>query len=328
MSPLSILIMGQSPEENRQLIAALRELEPNRFTISEVCCIDDGLKKIKEIAFDLIFIDMSAIGRFNMDHLEKVTAGSPYTPVVAITDVPDDKKALEVLKHGAQDFIDRSSINKSMLNRIIHYSIERLNYKRKLQKREEQLLTIAHNNHDGMVIVDREQRIHYTNPAAEAVLYAQGCTGTGGLFPWSLEEGNTFTRNISSGSQEAYLEIHISPISWNNEVMSLVTLRDISAGEKAKKLKKETEELKMVKEMAAGIAHEFSQPLQVLSGTLEMMDVDGPTPQRIEKCKKMNQRIVGLVESLRDLTHICKRDYLDYKIMNIKASGEKPMPLQ
>ncbi|HED11789.1 MAG TPA: hypothetical protein ENJ10_13940, partial [Caldithrix abyssi] len=75
MSPLSILIMGQSPEENRKLIAALRDLEQNRFTISEVCCIDDGLKKIKEIAFDLIFIDMSAIGRFGLDHLENVTAG-------------------------------------------------------------------------------------------------------------------------------------------------------------------------------------------------------------------------------------------------------------
>ncbi len=328
MSPLSILILGQSPEENHQFMARLRGLEQNHFTLSEVRCINDGLKKVREIAFDLIFIDMSANGRFGLEHLKRLTGETPYTPVIAITDIPNEKKALEVLKHGAQDFIDRSSINGSMLNRVIHYSIERLNYKSRFQKQEEQLLTITQNNHDGMVIVDHDRYIHFSNPAAEAILYTQGSTGVGGRFPWSLEEGNTFNKNISVNNNEICLEIHISPISWNNEIMSLITLRDISASEKAKKLKHETEELKMVKEMAAGIAHEFSQPLQVLSGTLEMMEVDGPTPQRIEKCKKMNQRVVDLVGSLRDLTHIRKRDYLDYKIMNIKASGEKTFSVQ
>ncbi len=328
MSPLSILIMGQSSVENLKLKSWLREFEKETFTIGEVHCLTEGLKKVREVAFDIIFIDMSSTGGFTLEHLKNLTATAPHTPVVAITDNPDTEKALSVLKNGAQDYIDRSSINREMLHRIIHYSIERLNYKSRFQKQEEQLLTITQNNRDGMVIVDHDRFIHFSNPAADAILYTQGSAGIGGRFPWSLEEGNTFNKNISVNHNEICIEIHVSPISWNGEIMSLVTLRDISASEKAKKLKHETEELKMVKEMAAGIAHEFSQPLQVLSGTLEMMEVDGPTPQRIEKCKKMNQRVVDLVSSLRDLTHIRKRDYLDYKIMNIKASGEKSLAIQ
>ncbi len=328
MSPLSVLIMGQSPEENGLIKSYLRECVLNAYAVSEAFTIDEGLRKIHEIHFDVVMMDLSVKGNFTFDNLCRLQKVFPALPVVAITDAMDHDNARRVLQHGAQEFLEKNTIHPAMLDRVIMFSMERMQFKTHLKKQESQLIALTKNNRDGMVIVDQKNVIHFCNPAAEAILHPMGIGGVGYSFPWSLSKFSTFTKNVQRKNDTLILEIHNTPIPWEDETMHLVTLRDVTTVVHAEKAQREAEALKGMKEMAAGIAHEFSQPLQVLSGTLEIMGAMGVTEERIQKCRAMSEKIVHLVNALRDLTHIRKRDYLNYQIMDIQGSSKKPLNVQ
>ncbi|RMH60268.1 MAG: hybrid sensor histidine kinase/response regulator [Calditrichaeota bacterium] len=325
MVPVSVLILGQCPEENNLLKSYLSDSSWHSYAVTDAFDIDEGLHHISEIHFDVILLDLSVKGGFTLSELNRLQNNHPEIPVVAITDGVDEATAREVLQHGAQDYLERSTIHSQMLDRVIAFSMERIQYKNRLRKKEKQLITITQNNRDGMVIVDEHNHIHFINPAAEAMLYP---LTSDQHFPWALKNRSTFTKTIQKDAAQQILEIHATPIEWEDKIMRLVTLRDVTATTQAENLKKETDDLKKLKDMAAGIAHEFSQPLQVLTGTLEIMEQAGHQPERIAKCRLMSERIVSLVNALRDITHIRMRDYLDYQIMDIRASSEKPLNLQ
>ena len=83
----------------------------------------------------------------------------------------------------------------------------------------------------------------------------------------------------------------------------------------------EIENLKSVRELAGGAAHEYAQPLQALANYLSLMETGDLPPEHISKARNSIQRIAELTESLRNLTRLQKKDYLDTQILDLKASG-------
>ncbi|MBD3223352.1 MAG: response regulator [Caldithrix sp.] len=84
----------------------------------------------------------------------------------------------------------------------------------------------------------------------------------------------------------------------------------------------EFEKLKSVQELAGAIAHEFAQPLQVLSNTLALMD-NGQVPSKfIERCQRSISKIHELTANLQNITELKNKDYLDTKIIDIRHSME------
>ena len=78
-----------------------------------------------------------------------------------------------------------------------------------------------------------------------------------------------------------------------------------------------------MQELAGGIAHEFSQPLQVLSISMALMENDLGDSEYFLKAQKMITRIILLVDNLKSITALRHQDYLSSKILDIKASSEK-----
>ena len=91
---------------------------------------------------------------------------------------------------------------------------------------------------------------------------------------------------------------------------------------KNEKLEQQAAALEEIKQLAGGIAHEFSQPLQVLSGSLEMMHISGPDMKRVKKCEEMVSKINALVSNLRDIVQIEKKPYLNTEIIDLEASSK------
>ena len=93
---------------------------------------------------------------------------------------------------------------------------------------------------------------------------------------------------------------------------------------KAEKARRETESLKHTKELAAAIAHEFSQPLQALSNYYELMSAGVIKKEYIEKIGKQIQRIAELTKSLRNITGLQKKEYVDTHILDLTRSSDRP----
>lgn len=121
---------------------------------------------------------------------------------------------------------------------------------------------------------------------------------------------------------EQYL---ISPVkNRQNNVDFFISIRteDIEQSKAAKRESK-AETLKSVQELAGGIAHEFSQPLQVLSISMSLLENEVGTSEYFNKADKSIRRIIELVDSLKSITTIRQQDYLSTKILDIRASSKK-----
>ena len=86
--------------------------------------------------------------------------------------------------------------------------------------------------------------------------------------------------------------------------------------------RRKAEALKNIKELAGGIAHEFSQPLQVLTISLSMLETKMWGNDLFARIQRMVNKIVGLVSNLKNITELKQQDYLDTQILDLKASSQ------
>ncbi|GEM_PF-5932640 len=101
----------------------------------------------------------------------------------------------------------------------------------------------------------------------------------------------------------------------------IAIIYDLTREKKAQEIKQKAEMLKTVQELAGGISHEFSQPLQTLSNYLELMKKGKNAEKYIEKSARALKRVAGLVDNLRQIISLERQEYLDSAIINIKASS-------
>ena len=92
----------------------------------------------------------------------------------------------------------------------------------------------------------------------------------------------------------------ISPVkNAKGEIIYFISIRVDDVEKKRRDIERQkAETLKRVQELAGGIAHEFSQPLQVLSISMNLMEKEFGKSEYFEKSKKMISRIIKLVDNL------------------------------
>ena len=87
--------------------------------------------------------------------------------------------------------------------------------------------------------------------------------------------------------------------------------------------RRKAEALKNIKELAGGIAHEFSQPLQVLTISLSMLETKMSGNDLFIRIQRMVNKIVSLVTNLKNITELKQQDYLDTQILDLQGSSHK-----
>lgn len=115
----------------------------------------------------------------------------------------------------------------------------------------------------------------------------------------------------------------IVPIKNGDMITHYLSIRiDDMERRKAEEVLRKAEALNSVKELAGGVAHEFSQPLQVLTIDLSVMEESGCEKRLIERCQRMTDRIIGLVDYLKKITILKRQPYLNTTILDLKNSSE------
>ncbi len=82
--------------------------------------------------------------------------------------------------------------------------------------------------------------------------------------------------------------------------------------------------LQQIKELAGGVAHEFSQPLQVLTIMTSLLEMNPERRDYVEKLQSSVKKISNLVNALKNITEIKKRDYFSGQILDLTGSSNPP----
>lgn len=82
-------------------------LEKNKYEVKTVLTAGDGLKGLKNAAYDLVITDLRLPDIYGLDFLEKVKRLDAHLPVVLMTGYADIQSAVEAMKLGAVDYITK-----------------------------------------------------------------------------------------------------------------------------------------------------------------------------------------------------------------------------
>ncbi|MHC4216190.1 MAG: response regulator, partial [Planctomycetota bacterium] len=99
-----------------------------------------ALEKIADTDFDLIILDNRlGLGVTALDVLEDYNRRKIDIPVIAITGQGDEQTAVDLMKLGAYDYINKGNVNARMLEKTVLNAIERHNLKNSQKRLIEQL---------------------------------------------------------------------------------------------------------------------------------------------------------------------------------------------
>lgn len=87
---------------------------------------------------DVILLDLNIVDSSGKETFNRVIATYPKSAIIILSGMDDQEMALDIVKHGAQDFILKSDLNNKVLLKTIEYSFERKDLLDRIQKSEKQ----------------------------------------------------------------------------------------------------------------------------------------------------------------------------------------------
>lgn len=269
--------------------------------------IAKGLDALDNTDFDLVLLDLNLPDSEGLDTFNTLHEHNPDIPVIVLTAMSDERKAVQAVKSGAQDYLIKGEVDGRQIYRSIRYAVERQREMNKIKRMDQALcrekerlsVTLASIG-DGVITTDTEGTIDSLNSVAE------------NLSGWSSEEAagknieevfllideksgerkeNPITRAINAneavglhkgtvlvtkGREEfRYVSASSSPIRDNDGIIIGVVLvfRDITQRKKMEDELLKAQKLESIGLLAGGIAHDFNNLLTAIMGNISLSKV-------------------------------------------------------
>ena len=96
-----------------------------RYAVRTATNLSRGIAQLSRAQFNLVLLDLSLPDATGSEAVGQVHRAAPSTPIVALSGADDDELALEVIRGGAQDWLVKAQVDRSLLMRVIRYACER-----------------------------------------------------------------------------------------------------------------------------------------------------------------------------------------------------------
>jgi len=129
----NVLLIEDNPGDARLIREMIAEDPRTPFTLHYADRLAKGLEHLSGGETALVILDLSLPDSHGLDTFAKVYAHSPAVPIIVLTGNDDDSLALSAVKGGAQDYLVKARLDRELLLRSMHYSIERKRYQVQLE---------------------------------------------------------------------------------------------------------------------------------------------------------------------------------------------------
>jgi diguanylate cyclase (GGDEF)-like protein len=130
----SVMIVAGSPGDAQPTVEMLREHHPG-VTLTTCEHADDAARALLNLAPDCVLLDLAAPGDDDLEGIGRILAAAPGIPLVLLTGVDDDRRGLDGVRRGAQDYVAKRDLAAGQLWRTINLAIERARVTRELTHR-------------------------------------------------------------------------------------------------------------------------------------------------------------------------------------------------
>ncbi len=299
---------------------------------------EEGLQTFQEESPELVLTDIKMPGMDGIEVLQRIKELQPDAEVIIITGHGDIDNAIEALKFGASDFI-----NKPVRDEVLSVALQRAEEKRamkiqlkeytqnlelkvreatqEVRRKSNFLAKLIGSSNDAIIATDKDQTIVIYNPSAECILgYSseeviakQKITD---LLPEVIEP--LFSQKPADMSQTCDLDraevlvkdkdgssipvyIYATPLFEKNELVGTVTfLQDLREIKRLERELVSAERLAAIGQTIAGVAHGVKNILHGFKGGSYLVDlgINKGDDSKLKKGWDMIQRNIGRTSDL------------------------------
>jgi len=107
MTPLTVLLIDDAPDQIALLNKYLKQFEPFPLQVSSTMDPQEGIRLLEKSSYDMVLTDYRMPGLNGLDILNKAKELNPLTMVLIITSQTEVNIAVECMKAGAYDLIQK-----------------------------------------------------------------------------------------------------------------------------------------------------------------------------------------------------------------------------
>ena len=140
---LTLLLIEDSPLFIKLLPKIIQQDTKTRYSIKSVRTLQDALHILSQDDIDIILLDLFLPDSSGLVTFTKVNEQAAHLPIVILSGLEDEQIALKTVQLGAQDYLVKGQFNGQLLNRALHYAVERKRIQEALRESEERLRHFA-----------------------------------------------------------------------------------------------------------------------------------------------------------------------------------------
>jgi len=137
MDEISVLLVEDNPGDAYLIKEYLIDRNIKSYSVTDVDTLGGALDVLVRENIDIVLLDLSLPDSSGLDTVRTVVTSFPQIVIVVLTGLQDEQVALQAVRYGAQDYLDKGQLNSDLLHRSISYSMER----KKAVREKENLLS-------------------------------------------------------------------------------------------------------------------------------------------------------------------------------------------
>jgi two-component system, cell cycle sensor histidine kinase and response regulator CckA len=312
------LLLVEDNRGDRDLMREqLADIPDFNLTIDDAGTLKAAMTMVAEQHYDSLIIDLNLPDSLGLDTLKAIRRACPDTPIVVLSGEGRRSLHADVLRAGAQDFLNKNASGTELMARAMLYSLER-HRSEALRRHVEQSLT---ENHDGIVVTDEQGVVLFVNQAALTLLGRSADEFVGEEFGFSIHDNQALEIEIVHAKERRTAELRVVPYTWNHRPAYLATLRDVTERTRLAEQLRHAQKLEAVGQLAGGVAHDFNNILTVILASaeivLEEINEKHPSRRSIVDIQQAGRRAAALT---RQLLTFARRHIHAPKVLDMNES--------
>ena len=319
-----ILMIDDDEDDFFLVNALLQDISPDQYVLQWASSYKEALLAIETRVHDLYLVDYRLGAYTGIDVLHHFRNLGYKAPVILFTGKGDYHIDKEAMLAGAADYLVKSEINASLLERAIRYALDKFNHLLAIEKSEKRYFSIFEKSNDIILLADCEHKIVAANPAALNVLkYEEDELYSSHLQGLFADEAviNDFLDQLCSekgvvqkeyafrnkSGQQLDVMINASLLDEKKQLY-LCIIQDITARKRKEREKQQQEKFAITGRIARLIAHEVRNPLtNILLAVSELKTEKAVETEDAQlyldimerNCHRINHLVTELLQSTR-----------------------------
>ena len=176
--------------------------------------------------------------------------------------------------------------------------------------KEKRFQRIIETSQDAILIVNKDGRIVYANPAGAHLFGKNRSQLLDQDFGLPLARGEKEINIFSAQGQRVPVDMRVQDFEWDKEPASFVTLRDITQRKRNEQKMQDYQKFESISILAGGISHDFNNLLTSILGYIQLAQMDSrpgdpvhdnldEALQAVERATQLTRRFIFLSKAVQ-----------------------------